>query len=290
MRSSRSWHCAWRASPSAGMSWRVPGSKRASNSATSDAGDVDVALERALDVVLRERRAALAHVLRVGAQHRRLPPGQPGREHQRVEAVALVAPVPHRGDGVLEALAHVVGPGPVVAQPEVVDEGLPAQPLELVGALVDHLDAHRRQDREHLRQRERRADAEHLEPRLARRGGDVLVERQAQPVVAGDILQAAEVDGAGDGQVVLLVGLGERLGVRPGEAAALLLAVLVTHGVGEVVAPGAGRLGAPALEVGDVDLGHRLARRRDGPRSAAGPRRTRPRGRCTRCCRRAAVR
>ena len=42
-------------------------------------GDVDVAGERALDVVLREGAVALPHVLRVRAQHRRLPPGQARR-------------------------------------------------------------------------------------------------------------------------------------------------------------------------------------------------------------------
>ena len=45
-------------------------------------GDVDVGAQRVLDVVQGERRVALPHVLRVGAQHRRLPPGQPGAEHQ----------------------------------------------------------------------------------------------------------------------------------------------------------------------------------------------------------------
>ena len=42
-------------------------------------GDVDVVAQRVLDVVQRERRVPLPHVLRVRAQHRRLPPGQAGR-------------------------------------------------------------------------------------------------------------------------------------------------------------------------------------------------------------------
>ena len=45
-------------------------------------GDVDVAGQRALDVVERERGVALAHVLRVGAQHGGLAPRQPGAQHQ----------------------------------------------------------------------------------------------------------------------------------------------------------------------------------------------------------------
>ena len=113
MRSSRSAHLAWRASLSAGMrtvaallATRVEARLEQLHQV---AGDVDVVAQRVLDVVLRERRAALAHVLGVGAQQRRLAPGQPGREDERVEAVALVVAVPHRRDGVLEQLARVVG-------------------------------------------------------------------------------------------------------------------------------------------------------------------------------------
>ena len=47
--------------------------------------------QRLLDVALAERGAGLAQVLGVGAQHVGLPPGQPGAQDQRVEAVLLDA-------------------------------------------------------------------------------------------------------------------------------------------------------------------------------------------------------
>ena len=115
-------------------------------------GDVDVAAQRRLDVVDRERRVALLHVLRVGAQHRGLPPGQPGGEHQRVEAVDLVVAVPDRADGVLEqARARRRGGRAGTAARTRRRSSAASQAVELVGALVEHLHAHRRQHRQDLR-------------------------------------------------------------------------------------------------------------------------------------------
>ena len=122
-------------------------------------GDVHVGGQALLDVVLAERRAGLAQVLGVGAQHHRLPPGQPGPQDQRVEAVALGVARPDRGEGVLEQRPGVVDgqlARRLVAQPEVVDPGRGAAgALDLVGPLVDDLDAHLLQPRQHQRQRDR---------------------------------------------------------------------------------------------------------------------------------------
>ncbi len=222
-------------------------------------GDVDVVLEGVLDVVLGERGAALAHVLRVGAQHRRLPPGHPDGEDEGVEAVDLVVALPHRVDRVLEQLPGVAGQRTVVAQAEVVDVRLALEAVEAVGPLVDHLDAHRGQGREHLRQRHRRPGAEDLEPRLGGTRLRGLVEGQVEAAVDRDALEAAEVDRARPGRVVLLVGLGERVGVLAGQQRAVLLAVLRVGGGHEVVAPRACRLGEPALEVGLVEVADHAA-------------------------------
>ena len=69
-----------------------------------------------------------------------------------------------------------------------------------------------------------------------------------------------EVGGAVAGREVLLVGLGEGVGVLRGEAGARVLAVLGDRGGDEVVAPRAGGLGQPALEVG-VSTSRMLAAR-----------------------------
>ena len=176
---------------------RRAGSNRISKSSDQQPGDVDVVAQRALDVVERERRVPLPHVLRVGAQHGRLPPGQPGAEHQRVEAVDLVVAVPDRADRVLEQLARVVRQRAAVAQAELVDVRRPVQAVELVGPLVDDLDAHRRQHRQHAGQRQRRADPVDLEPRLAAAGVEVLVQRQ---VDAGAVLADRRSPPAGRGR------------------------------------------------------------------------------------------
>ena len=190
-------------------------------------GDVDVAAQRLLDVVEGEGRVALAHVLGVRPQHGGLPPGQAGREHQGVEAVDLVVAVPDRTQGVLEELAGQDGHGLAVAQPELVDERRPVQAVELVGALVDDLDPHRGEHRQDLRERERRPDPEHLQPGLAAAGVHLLVQRQVDALLAGERLEAAEVEGAGRRREVLLVGLGERVDVAARQPRAGVLAVLV---------------------------------------------------------------
>ncbi len=165
--------------------------------ADQQAGDGHVAQQRVLDRVLREGGAALAHVLRVRAQHHDLAPGQAGGQHQGVEPVALVAALPHRVHGVLEQLARTAGQGLGVPHAEVVDVGPARQPLELVGPLVDDLHAHGREHRQHLAQRQWGADAEDLEPGLTRRGVDPLVEGQRESLVGLDRLQPAEVDRTG---------------------------------------------------------------------------------------------
>ena len=235
--------------------------------------DVGVAAQRRLDVVDGEGRVALLHVLRVRAQHGRLPPGQPGGEDEGVEPVDLVVAVPDRADGVLEQAAHLVGQPGGVLEAELVDERRPVEPVELVRPLVEDLDAHRGQHRQHLRQRQPRADAEHLEARLAATGVERREQRDVDAGVGLDGLQPAHVQrGRGRGEV-LLVGLGERVGVPAGEPRAAVLAVLGHGRVDEVVAPGAGRVGEHPLEVAGVDVGDLGPERRVHDEVHAGGRR-----------------
>jgi len=176
-------------------------------------GDVDVALERVLDVVVRERRAPLSHVLRDRPQQRRLAPGQADGKDEAVEAVRLVLPLPDRGDGVLEELPTALGQRPGVPQTEVVEVGHPRQPLQLVGPLVDDLDAHRGQHRQHPAQREDLTDPVDLQPGVEGVGIRFVVVRQGHTLVAFHRLETGHVEGPGQRVVVLLVGLGECVGV-----------------------------------------------------------------------------
>jgi hypothetical protein len=224
-------------------------------------GEPRVAEQHPLDVVLAERAAGLPQVLGVRAQHLGLLPAEPGGRDERVEAVVLHAPVPQRGERVLEQPAEQFGLDPVVARAphaEVVDPGVPggvvAVAVHLVGPLVDHLDAHALQQRQHLRQRDRRADAVELEPqlpvggvlRLVQLGGD-LVPR------LGERLEHAQVGDGDPRREVRLVRLGEGRAVPADELGRVLLRVELADRDREVVLPGAGDLGEAALQLLDVD-------------------------------------
>ncbi len=162
-------------------------------------GEGGVGDERADDVLLAEGRPGLAQVLGDRPQDDDLAPGEPGAEDQGVEAVALGAPVPHRGERVLEQLAHAVvapaGPDlrPRRLEPEVVD--VDAQPVgapDLVRTLVDDLDAEVGEQRQHRGQRQR-ATAVELEPALVGGAARLLVEVQPDRV----LVLAAPRRGAG---------------------------------------------------------------------------------------------
>ena len=121
----------------------------------------------------------------------------------------------------------------LVAQPEVVDpDRVGAGRAHLVRALVDDLDAHVLQQRQHVGERDGLAVAEQLEPQRARRG----LQRPVQAACArsspvAERLHPPDVDdGRGRGRV-LLVGGGERIGVAVVQVDAPLLAELVDERV-----------------------------------------------------------
>ena len=178
-------------------------------------GDVGMLDQRLLDVALAERRPGLAQVLRVRAQDVGLPPGQVGAHDQRVEPVLFDLAAPQQ----LERVDDVVGPLLVEVaagwqpQAEVVDPDLVAAgQLELVGTLVEDLDAHLGEDRQRAGQRHRPAGAEHLQPAVGVVVGRRRVQREGQPVVVRQrIAGSARSSTATAGVEVLLVGLGERV-------------------------------------------------------------------------------
>ena len=108
--------------------------------------------------------------------------------------------------------------------------------VETVRPFVDHLDAHRGQRRQHLREGDRGTAPEHLEPSLAASR----VEGREQGEVGATLAEGfepAEVQGAGGRREVLLVGLGERALEVASQRGADLLAELGDGGGHEVVAP-----------------------------------------------------
>lgn len=161
----------------------VAGAQAGLEEVDQQAGGVGVVAERVLHVVLGERAARLAQVLGVGAQHHRLAPGQPGGQDQAVEAVVLGLAGPGGREGLLDALAGLVGQLGALAQPqaEVVDPGgAVVRAGQRVRVLVEHLDAEPLQDGQDLGQRDRAADPVDLEAALVVARADRLVQVQAE--------------------------------------------------------------------------------------------------------------
>ncbi len=240
-------------------------------------GGVDVVAEGVLHVVLAEGGPGLPQVLRVGPQHRRLPPGEPGAQHEGVEAVVLRLTGPGRGERLLEPLAAVVAEVVAVAaaqrlghaQAEVVDPGEGAvRAAQLVRTLVHDLDAEPVENRQHRGQGDRVALAVDLEAALAGGGAHRLVQAQRE-VVALLQAQPLQVHQVGDRRarcVVGLVALGEGVAVvvTAQQLGGALLAALGVQRLGESVRPGAGCLdqaGLDAVLVGVRQLGQLGARR-----------------------------
>ena len=219
---------------------------------------MQVRLQAGLDVVLAERRSGLPEVLGVGAQHGGLPPGQPGPRHQRVEPVRLGLARPDRGERTLEqplAVRRAEGaaclgrPG-VGTEPEVVDEGVatPSCRSIVYGRSSTTSTPSRCSTGQHLGQGDRAAEAEHLEAALVRPGAQRGVEVQRHGAVLAEALDLADVGDRRARRELLLVALGERLGVAPLQDRGALLAALVDQGVVEVVGPVARRLDEAGLE------------------------------------------
>ncbi|MEY9488253.1 hypothetical protein RKD26_004047 [Streptomyces calvus] len=223
---------------------------------------VDVGAEGVLHVVLAEGGTGLAQVLGVRAQHHGLAPGQPGAQHQGVEAVVLRLAGPGRREGVLEPLtgvvAEVVGAAgrPGHAQAEVVDPGDAAVgAAQLVGPLVDDLDAEPLEDRQHRGEGDGLALAVDLEAALLGARAHRLVQAEREVPLLAQLFEAAQVgDGAARG-VVGLVALGEGAGVAAQQLGGALLAELGVQSLGEAVGPGAGGLDEPGLDALLVGVG-----------------------------------
>ena len=189
------------------------GSNRARNSAIRRAHGVRVGEQDVGHVVRPNGAAELAGVAGVGAQHRDLPPGQPGAQHQRGEPVGLGVAAPGRAERRAElALALVLrvrgqgGRGGLVeAQAEVVEPAAHAVGAgELGRVLVEHLHAELLQHRQHRGQGGRGAGQVERQPALVGGVGrrvEAHVE-VARAVERGDPPQV--LDGAAGGSTAAL--------------------------------------------------------------------------------------
>ena len=223
-------------------------------------GDGRVGAQHPLHVVLAEAHPALAQILGVGAQQVNLAPGQAGHQHQGVEPVVLVLAVPQRGQRVLEDLPEAAGrgrrrgPQAELVDPERAGRGAP---LERVRVLVDDLDPHVLQLRQHVGQRDRGTRPVHHErPSLGvlHQPDRELPTRLAQREHGGQIVDRVR------GRHVRLVGLGDPRAAQLEHLAGPLLAEHADRLGGEVLVPRPDRRGQLALERDGVHLRHRPSR------------------------------
>ena len=224
------------------------------------ARDVGVREERILLVRLAEGAARLAQVLGDRAQDRDLARGEPGRDHEPVEAVVLGLAAPGAREGVLERLTHVVGVqlrGPVVAEAEVVDpDRRPVGRFDLVRPLVADADAHVLEQRQYVREERRLAGADELEGEVVERRLEWDVQAHAEVAVRVEPFDPLDVVHRLARGEVLPVGARERLAVALEERTGPGFAELFRERVAEIVRPGSRRGGQPSLDLGDVELRH----------------------------------
>jgi hypothetical protein len=128
--------------------------------------------ERVLDVTLAEGEPDLVGVLGVAPQHVRLRSGQPGVQHELVEAVGLdrAGEQPFEGRPQLTVAVLVDLDAGGHAHPDVVDEALLPLDHEPVRVLVDRVEPEVPEHRQQVGERDLVAASIHAEPPLVRTG------------------------------------------------------------------------------------------------------------------------
>ena len=182
------------------------GSKRAWNSATMLRGDRRMRAQRRPHVILRERQPHLPQEARDGADQHDVAPLQAGLEHQRVVAVILGDAAHHHQEAAFQrGLAARDRSARRRRSPASCRAARHRRPvacrLDLVGALVHHLEAHilqhrhaagerdrrRRSSRPSVRRRGRGAGRRSWKSTLSGRSGDsALDDRMSSSAIAGE--------------------------------------------------------------------------------------------------------
>ncbi len=225
--------------------------------------------QRRPQIILRIGNADLAQVAREAAQHRDVAPGQAGREHQRVEPVALGEPAHHHHEAGFQARLEdaEAGLGAVglrqrhVVQPEV--GRVAPGGLRLVGGLVDHAEAHVLEHGHALAQRDRALAAPDLEPDGLLLLPQALIEIDPERACRGERFDHPDVVDGDQRRIGLAVGV--RKGVAIARQQRLRPRGFMRHPdrVGEPVGPGAHDVGHRAFELGARGARHLAGAARD---------------------------
>ena len=195
------------------------------------ARNVEVAPQRLGDELLRKVVAHLLHVLRIGAQDRDLAPAETRAHDQAVEAVALGAAGEYAEESVLHGRGHrghVDVAGQRIGEIEIVHPELaPVGAHQPVGAFAEHPHPEVLEHRDHVGELDRAIGAVELEVGQLLLFAHVAVQVHAQPAVALERVEGADVGHRHRRVVVVAVAGGEGLRVEREAARALLLAEFI---------------------------------------------------------------
>ena len=192
-------------------------------------GDARMLAQRRPHVTLRIGHADLAQEARDGAQQRHVAPGEPGREHEPVVAVVLGGAA---HDGKKTGLERFLAVGKLdrltrgAFEHHVVEPDLRGVArLDVIGALVDHAEAHVFQDRHARRERDRFFAGEDLEPGGGLRLAGIAIELDAERALPRQALDDAHVGNRAGRRIDFAVVDRERVAVAGGQRVAAFAVV-----------------------------------------------------------------
>src|SRR5262249_55272613 len=221
------------------------------------ARDAGVVGERGFDESERKRESDLPQIFRVSAEDDDLSRGQARGDHQTVEFVPLDLASEKAPKGVLEDRLQLiylrVDVGALTNQPVIVNpDRLGAFKFQVIGALVQDLQAHGFEHRQAVGEHHGLALMHELEAQRAWRGFERAIERERERLAGQDELDALAVRHGAARREVFAIGGGERRPEAMEKFVAAGLAERFDQGLLQIVLPAARRDDQTSFDVGHV--------------------------------------
>jgi len=232
-------------------------------------GDARLRHQRGSDRALAEREADLLAVGRIGTQHHHLVGAQAGMQHQAVEVVVVDRADEDLGEGLLEALRHLLcigagGPA-LLRQPqvEVVQRDRHLAVDKAMVVLAHHAHAHALEHRQAVGEHDRGAAPVDLQAPDLGLGAQRPVQRQRQRLLGRELRQLGHVGQRGARAHALAVIGRQGGGPALEQFEAARLAFGVDECVAQLVDPAPRRQRQPGLELPALDRGRGAGGRAD---------------------------